>query len=61
MAEQAKQRQIRTSFEYPPIPIRTMDWCAWRDGDEESGKRGWGHTEVEAVADLIEQEADAGD
>ena len=26
--------RVITSHVYPPIPIRTCDWCAWYDGDE---------------------------
>ena len=51
------ERKIITHHVYPPIPIRTSDWCAYRDGDEEvSGRYGWGRTEAEAVADLLEME-----
>ncbi len=49
----AKPR-IVTQHDYPPIPIRTMDWCAYYDGYEESGPYGHGRTESEAIADLIE-------
>lgn len=45
-------RKIVTEHVYPPIPIRTMDWVAHYDGDEEGGPRGWGRTEAEAIADL---------
>lgn len=45
-------RKITTDHVYPPIPIRTMDWRAYYDG-EEDGPHGEGSTEVEAVADLI--------
>lgn len=38
----------------PPIPDRRFDWCAYYDGDEEGGPRGYGATEQEAVNDLIE-------
>lgn len=44
--------KIITRYIYPPIPIRTMDFCTFYDGDEESGPRGWGRTEAEAIADL---------
>lgn len=44
---------IVTSHIYPPIPIRTMDWCAYFDGEEELGGYGYGRTEEEAVADFI--------
>lgn len=46
-------RKIVTSHEYPPIPIRSMDWLAYFDGDEE-GPQGWGPTKEAAIADLIE-------
>lgn len=35
-------------------PHPNLDWCAWRDGDEESGIRGWGATEAAAIADLLD-------
>jgi hypothetical protein len=38
----------------PPIPDRSFDWCAYYDGDEEGGPRGYGATEQEAVNDLLE-------
>jgi hypothetical protein len=47
---------IKTSYVYPPIPIRNMDWAAWDDrlgGD--CSPYGRGRTEEEAVADLLEQ------
>jgi hypothetical protein len=43
---------IKTRHEYPPIPDRRFDWCAWHDGEEELGHYGWGRTEWEAVTDL---------
>lgn len=49
--------KIRTEFIYPPIPIRTMDWCAI-DGDSYDGPGcpvGYGETEQEAINDLLEQ------
>lgn len=48
---------ITTTFVYPPIPIRSFDYCATFDGNDE-GLRGWGKTEAEAIADLQEQEAE---
>lgn len=46
---------IKTEHVYPPIPIRSFDWCAWFDGmDEETRGHGWGKTEAEAIADLKE-------
>ena len=51
---------IRTTYVHPPIPIRTSDWCACIDGQEEDGPYGWGATEAEAIADLKEKlEVDA--
>jgi hypothetical protein len=46
--------KIRTEFVYPPIPIRTSDWCATFDGEEE-GPQGWGRTEQAAIDDLLDQ------
>lgn len=45
---------IATYFVNPPIPIRTSDWIAYIDG-EEDGPKGWGKTEAEAIADLKQQ------
>ena len=52
---------IRTSFDYPPIPLRSMDWSAVYDDyeggdgyDEPAGPIGHGATEAEAVLDLID-------
>lgn len=48
--------KIVTSFDYPPIPIRTMDWSAHRDNDEpnDDGQMTMGHgaTESGAIIDL---------
>jgi hypothetical protein len=44
--------KIVTSHICPPIPIRSVDWCAWYDGQEETGFCGYGATEEEAVASL---------
>lgn len=40
---------------YPPIPSRHFDWCAYQDGEEESGNYGWGKTDIEAIYDWKEQ------
>jgi len=46
-------RDIRLSFEQPPIPMRQFDWRAMHDGDdEEPSRHGWGSTPEEALADL---------
>ena len=47
---------IHTHHIFPPIPIRQFDWCAYRD--PERRPYGYGATEAEAIADLLEQEAD---
>ena len=49
---------IITDFIYPPIPIRDFDWLATRDGYEPGDLFGIGPTEAEAIANLLEQEAD---
>lgn len=52
---------IKTSHDYPPIPVRWMDWSAWDDetidGAPDAGHQivGNGTTEMEAIADFIEQ------
>jgi hypothetical protein len=55
-------QQIITSFDYPPIPIRTCDWSAVTDnydGAEDSNDPiGRGTTEKEAIEDLIKQLGD---
>lgn len=53
---------IRTHNEYPPIPIRSLDWYAYYapvgrewDGDPEGQPDlGWGSTEQAAIQDLID-------
>jgi hypothetical protein len=49
--------KIRTAYIYPPIPIRSNDWCATYEGDEPndagSMDQGYGATENEAIRDLI--------
>lgn len=53
MAKEVSERQIITSHVYPPIPIRSHDWCAYFDDDgAEAGRYGWGRTEEEAIQDL---------
>ncbi len=54
-------RPILTYFDPPPIPIRSMDWCAIRDGDEPPCRVGWGGTEQEAIRELEEMEDDSHD
>lgn len=52
---------IKTSFDFPPIPCRNVDWNATLDdySGEDSDPIGRGATEIEAIADLIEQVRDA--
>lgn len=51
----------RTEHVYPPIPIRTCDWCCYDDNtydgapDADPQVVGWGKTEAEAIADFWEQ------
>jgi hypothetical protein len=41
----------------PPIPVGTYQpWHAIREGYEPGEPMGWGNTEEEAIADLLEQE-----
>jgi hypothetical protein len=47
--------KIITNFIYPPIPLRTCDWEAHYDGQEEWGS-GYGRTEQEAIASLLEDD-----
>lgn len=47
--------KIITTHVNPPIPIRTMDWQAHYEGEEdEQMDTGHGATEAEAIADLKE-------
>ena len=54
-SEAFKPLKIRTNYDYPPIPIRDMDWSATLDGYEGGDPIGRGHTEDEAIADLKDQ------
>ena len=51
---------IKTEHICPPIPIRSMDWCAYDDDSYEGpgSKIGRGATEQEAIDDLMEQIGD---
>jgi len=46
---------IKTSYDYPPIPIRTFDWSAWDETLDEDSIIGHGETEIEAIKDLLEK------
>lgn len=54
--------RIITSYEYPPIPDRSMDWSAVREGYDGAQDShcviGRGPTEAAAIADLIERESE---
>ena len=52
----AANEPIVTHHIFPPIPIRDFDWCAYRD--PEVTPYGYGRTEEEAIADLLELEND---
>jgi hypothetical protein len=48
--------KICTEFICPPIPDRRFDWSAVDDDTYEGGAPiGYGATEEEAIADLLEQ------
>jgi len=56
--------KILTSYDFPPIPIRDMDWSAVtdnydadcdQDGFFSNDPVGHGRTEAEAIADLLQQ------
>jgi hypothetical protein len=44
---------IRTSLQYPPIPVRDFDWQAYEPGYEPGDALGHGATEEEAIAELL--------
>jgi hypothetical protein len=50
--------RIHVYFDYPPIPIRSMDWSAYRDSYEPGCLIGRGPTKDAAIIDLLEQEID---
>ncbi len=50
--------KIITVHQYPPIPVRMFDWMAHRDGWEPGEVYGTGATEAEAIADLLDAEAE---
>ena len=52
---EAQVMKIRTTFVYPPIPIRQFDWSAVEDDYEPGCPHGTGATEQEAIADLMAQ------
>ena len=53
-----KPSAVRVAQINPPIPVRSFDWMAWIDGQEESGPVGYGATKDKALLDLAEQGED---
>jgi hypothetical protein len=50
--------RVSTHFDYPPIPLRNVDWSAIDDstyGGDPSDPIGRGPTEADAIADLLEE------
>jgi len=52
--------KIRTTYVFPPIPNRSMDWLAIDDDTYDGAPDshcpiGYGATEQEAIDDLLEQ------
>lgn len=47
------QGKIVVDFIRPSIPIRSFDYCAYYEGEEERGEYGYGATEQEAIDDLL--------
>lgn len=46
---------IKTNYDFPPIPIRNFDWSAWNDDTyDEDSIIGHGKTELDAINNLIE-------
>ena len=56
-----RKEKIITTHVYPPIPIRSSDWCAHRDGYEPGCLIGWGATEQEAIDELLQLEEEEHD
>jgi hypothetical protein len=57
--EMERPAWLKTSYWAKPIPTRSFDWEAWHDNHEpnDNGQMivGYGRTEAEAIADLLEQ------
>lgn len=49
---------VKTSFEYPPIPVRQYDWMAYFPDLGEDGPTGRGENEADALRDLASQVGD---
>lgn len=46
---------VLTSHDFPPIPLRHLDWSAVTDDYEPGAPMGNGATELEAINDLLDQ------
>lgn len=55
--KEREEKKIITRHVLPPIPIRTHDWHAYFDGEEEDGPIGWGETKEKAIEDLPKESA----
>jgi hypothetical protein len=53
--------EIKVEYVAPPIPTRAYDWKAWREdiNADENSLVGWGASSADAVADLLQKEAEA--
>lgn len=49
-----RTRLIVTTFEYPPIPIRTCDYRATFEDYDLGDRQGWGPTPAAAIDDLLD-------
>lgn len=47
--------EVIVEFIYPPIPLRHLDYVAYREEDGEEGPKGWGATKDEAIQSLLEK------
>lgn len=54
-------RKVWIEFVFPPIPTRQFDFCAYLDGDEESGPHGYGSSLYIALCSLIQELWEAGE
>lgn len=50
------EAKIITDYDPKPIPDRRWDWVAAREGCDDGDWVGYGRTEAEAIADLLELE-----
>jgi hypothetical protein len=53
-----EMQDIKTEFFPKPIPIRSFDWEATRDGYDEGDLIGYGETKADAVQNLLDLEAE---